>query len=232
MAFSAKTIEFLMENRLRNSKEWYDNHKAQYREYVLEPLQQLSAALGPELLKIDPMLTIDPTVGRTISRIRRDTRFSKDKSLYRENMWIIFKRGRMYGTEVPGIYFELGPEGFEYGGGFYDASPQYMETLRRLVLEGGKEFQQANKALELQERIRITGEVYKRPHYPQKEENLRTWLERRKICFTAQSTDFDLLFSDGLADFLKKDFGGFAPIYHFLLYVSEQNRNPVPVGTA
>ncbi len=217
MALSKKTIDFLMENRLRDSKAWFDEHRQIYRETVLEPLQQLVGRLGPTMLEIDPQLTVDPSVGKTISRIRRDTRFSKDKSLYRENMWIIFKRGPMYGTEVPGLYLDFGPDGFEYGGGFYDASPRYMEALRRLVLENGEEFQQAQEALESQQRFRVTGDCYKRPRYPDKPENQRNWLERRKICVNAESVDFDLLFSDSFADFLAEEFRRFAPIYKFLL---------------
>ena len=67
------------------------------------------------MLQIDPYLATEPRVDKTICRIRRDTVRSHDKTLYRDTMWIIFKRGKMHGAEVPGIYFEITPWGFQYG---------------------------------------------------------------------------------------------------------------------
>lgn len=224
MPLSGKTIEFLMENRLCNSKAWFEEHRMEYQNVVLEPLKELSGRLGPAMLKIDDQLTTEPAVGKTISRIRRDTRFSKDKSLYRENLWIIFKRGAMYGTEVPGLYFEFSPNGFEYGVGFYAASPSYMETLRKAVIENTEEFRLAQKVLQSYHAFQVTGDVYKRPHYLDKPQTLRNWLERRNICITAESVDFDLLFSDHLAPFLEQEFQKASPIYRFLLYVAQRKR--------
>ena len=63
MALSKKTIDFLIENRLRDSKAWFDEHRQIYRETVLEPLQQLVGRLGSTMLEIDPQLTVDPSVG-------------------------------------------------------------------------------------------------------------------------------------------------------------------------
>ena len=89
----------------------------------------------PGNVEIDGEFITEPRVDKTISRIWRDTRYTHDPSLYRENMWIIFKRGRMHTTEFPGIYFEITPDGFGYGCGFYHASTSYMNTLRKSILE-------------------------------------------------------------------------------------------------
>ena len=217
MPFSPKTLDFLFENRLHDSRDWFLEHRGDYQRLVLEPLQELAAALAPGMLELDDQLTTDPRVDRTICRIRRDTRFSHDKSLYRDNMWIIFKRGRMHGTQAPGLYFEINGRGFEYGCGFYDASASYMERLRRMALQGAGGFPSAKRAYERQGIYRMEGTCYKRPHYPQQPPALREWLERRNISFVAESGDFDLLFSDRLADKLTGDFRLLRPIYRFLL---------------
>ena len=67
----------------------------------------------------------------------------------------------------------------------------------------------------------MEGERYKHPHYPQRPEEERQWLEQRGISFVAESSDFNLLFSDRLSQKLKKDFRVLAPIYHFLLHTSQ-----------
>ena len=224
MAFSAGTLDFLFENRLNNSRAWFEAHKEDYRRLVLAPLQELVRALTPCVLEIDGELATEPRVDRTICRIRRDTRFSHDKSLYRDNMWIIFKRGRMHGTEMPGLYFEISERGFEYGCGYYAASASYMSAYRSLILAGDAAFERARRAFEHQKVYALTGGCYKRPHYPDQPEQLRAWLERRQICFTAQSADFPLLFSQGLADKLAEDFRLLAPIYRFLLRAAQVER--------
>lgn len=225
MPFSNTTLDFLFENRLQNSKAWFDQHKPDYTRYVLEPLQELVKLLTPCMLELDDLLTTDPRVDKTISRIRRDTRFSKDKFLYRDNMWVVFKRGKMHGTVVPGFYFELFSNGtFGYGCGFYHASPEYMDTMRSLILENDKSFFKASQAYREQAVFHMEGDCYKRPRYPDAPAAFQGWLQRKNICFCAESSDTELLFSPQLRNKLAEDFKLLAPIYQFLLATAEKQR--------
>ncbi len=228
MPFSAKTLDFLFENRLQDSREWFLDHKEVYQAVLIEPMKELVQALTPVMMEIDGQLTTEPRVDKTISRLRRDTRYSHDKSLYRDTMWIIFKRGKMHGTEVPGIYFEITCDGFNYGCGFYHASAGYMNTMRKLILQGDPAFEKAQAAYLSQKLFQIEGERYKRPHYPHQPEETRQWLERRGLSFIAESNDFELLFSDRLSHKLEKDFRRLAPIYRFLLHTSQVERQTNP----
>ena len=67
----------------------------------------------------------------------------------------------------------------------------------------------------------LEGECYKRPHYKEKPEEMRNWLERRNICASADSADFDLLFSDRLAETLRQGFLAVAPLYDFFLHTAQ-----------
>lgn len=224
--FSAKTLAFLEENHIRDSRVWFGEHKKEYRSYVLEPLRELVTALTPVMLELDGQFVVEPRVDKTICRIWRDTRFSHDPSLYRESMWVIFKRDKMHATNYPGAYFELSGDGFNYGCGFYNASTGYMSQLRSMVLAGDPDFLKAQKFFASQSLFHMEGECYKRPRYAEQPESLRQWLERRNLCFVAESTDFELLFSDQLAQKLETDFRALRPVYRFLLRVAveEQKR--------
>ena len=83
MPFSAKTLDFIFENRLHDSRQWFNEHKPEYRALVVEPFARLVSDLAPDMLEIDGQFVTDPRVGRTICRIWRDTRYTKDPSLYR-----------------------------------------------------------------------------------------------------------------------------------------------------
>ncbi|MFR1591779.1 MAG: DUF2461 family protein, partial [Ruminococcus sp.] len=132
----------------------------------------------------------------------------------------IFKRGKMHGTEVPGFYFEITCDGFNYGCGFYHASTNFMDTMRQQILENRSAFREALSAFAAQTTFTIEGDCYKRPHFPDAAPELQNWLERRNICFIAESDDAKLLFSRDLADVLAVDFLKLRSIYDFLLHVS------------
>jgi uncharacterized protein (DUF2461 family) len=73
--FTQDTIDFLYRLRENNNKQWMDEHRDEYKEYVFKPFRQLAAEMGPMMLTIDPGLDIRPH--RMVSRINRDIRFSK-----------------------------------------------------------------------------------------------------------------------------------------------------------
>ena len=218
--FTQKTLEFLAENRRRNSREWFHEHHSEYRAFVMEPLIRLVDYLAPQALAIDEKIVALPRVDKTICRIWRDTRYSHDKSLYRENMWIIFRRFRMHEPGWPGLYFELSPEGFSYGCGFYRAVPGFMEVVREMILQGDPLAANALKAFEGQTLFELHGEQMKRPRFSDQPQNLRNWLNRRNLSVTAESADLSLLFSPSLAEQVRQGYEKLAPIYAFLLEAS------------
>ena len=224
--FTPQTLEFLFENRLNDSRTWFLEHHRQYEQLVLRPLRDLSQALSPAALAIDPEVVSQPQVGKTISRIRRDTRFSKDKSLYRDNMWIIFKRDKMHSAEVPGLYFEM-DEGFELSAdGFYHCPTTVMNAVREMVSQNSTSYQKAQNALRRQKVFHLEGECYKRPRFLDQPEDKRQWLERRNLCLVAASDDAQLLFSDRLADTVAEHLSLLKPVYHFLLEACQKAQQP------
>lgn len=74
MPFTEETLEFLVMNKLSDSREWFHAHHDEYERLVVEPLAELVCALTPAMAEIDPNIICVPKVGKTISRIWRDTR--------------------------------------------------------------------------------------------------------------------------------------------------------------
>jgi uncharacterized protein (TIGR02453 family) len=215
MPFTQAAIDFLTENRLHDSREWYAENKGRYKAVLLEPLTELVARLAPSMLKIDPQLITEPRVDRTISRIYRDTRFSKDKSLYRDNMWVVFMREKKLYEGPPAFYFDMGPRGFSYGMGYYQASSDAMNAIREMALREEPPFKKADKAYRAQSLFIMDGDVYKRSKHPNATERQREWLDRKTLSFNRASDDFSLLFSEELPDTLLEGYRTLAPIYEY-----------------
>ncbi len=223
MAITQKTLDFLFENRMQNSKTWFEEHKPQFNEYVISPLAELTTKLAPTMRALDEKLICEPKVGKCISRIYRDVRFSKDKSLYRDVMWIVFIRDKKLNSGLPGFFLEVSPTSFCYGCGYYSAEKNSMEKIRSLILAEDSDFTKALSAYENQSVFSVDGDMYKKSKYPDKADKLKSWLDRKSICFINRSTDFNRLFSEDFADSLASDFMLLEPIYKFLLKAEGQD---------
>ncbi|MDY3989555.1 MAG: DUF2461 domain-containing protein [Massilioclostridium sp.] len=230
MPISAKTLDFLFENKLNNSKEWYHAHKKEYTELVLRPLAELVVKLKPTMLELDPDLIVEPRVTRSISRIYRDTRFSKDKSLYRDNMWLIFIRDKKLYEGPPGFYVDISPRGLSYGMGYYQASADAMRCYREMILGREPAFLKALEAYEGQKVFSLTGDLYKRSKAPDEPERIRSWVDRKSVDFDCTTTDFNLMFSENLDQVVAQHFRLLKPVYEFLMAV-ETRRDHTPPGS-
>ena len=222
MRFSEKSIEFLAENYMNNSKEWFNEHKSDYEKYVKQPFAYLIEYLSPVMAEIDGDINCSL---RSISRIYKDTRFSKGGSIFRDSLWISLRRRRERFQCVPEFYFYAGVNGFGWGCGYYQASAQSMESIRSLILKGDKSFKSAEKAFESLEGYELWGESYKRNHFHEQSEKLCKWLNKKTICVSADREEPELLFSDGLAEMLKSEFIKLKPVYDFYIKAEEDRRS-------
>lgn len=219
--FTADALRFLFENKMHDSKEWYDAHKSEYKKLVYEPFTELVKELAPVMTEIDGSIITTPS--KLISRVRRDTRFTKDKSLYRDNVWIVFLRDKSRMSTSPCFWFELGQTGSSYGVGYYGAQTASMAAMREMITERHPAFMAALDAYEHQDEFTIGGETYKRSKFPDQPENLRQWLDRKNIYFQSVQNDFRLAFSSELPEVLKRGYLKLKPIYDFFLAIEGRN---------
>lgn len=217
MALTENSIRFLDENHRRNSRDWFVKHKADYEKQVKGPMLELAGALVPTLVEIDPLLILDPR--RAVCRIYRDTRFTRDKTMFKRASWFVFQRSR--GMTHPVWFFEFTPDFHHYGCGYYSTPPRIMERVRQLVLAGDRRYVEAQQALDALPGFSLEGERYKRPHYPDAPEKQRDWLERRSITALHYSEDTRRLFAKDLASKLAEAFRKLAPVYTFLIHAHE-----------
>lgn len=213
---SAKLLDFLFENRLNDSKEWFNEHKEDYKEYVEKPVRELAETLLPVITGIDSKID-----KMHVSRIYRDARFCKGKSIFRENMWCSYSRVKDLYKSLPAFYFDISANGFEYGCGFYAASTECMNALREMILSDSPLFTEAEEVFRKQRTFELYGDKFKRERYPEESEEKRDWLNRKTVGLSAHTTDWELIFSDKLSAKVARDFKKIAPVYRFILQAGE-----------
>lgn len=140
--FSQAGLTFLQQLQQNNNKIWFDEHRPIYDEHLLLPFRLLVSELGEAMCLIDNAFEIRPAIGKTLSRIHRDTRFSQDKSKYRSRFWLTFKRPSADWKEAPAYFFELSSDSYRFGMGYYCATKSSMDSFRQEILQDSQAFLQ------------------------------------------------------------------------------------------
>lgn len=160
--FSQEALDFLNDIRFNNNQTFYEANKARYERYVKQPMRELSDELAPVVQLIDPKLDTRP--GRTMSRIRRDTRYTKDKSPFRDHAWLGWRypgEGRGEGFHM---YWGFGPDWLGWGCGCYYTDKPLMDALRLHIRRESDDVRRCLKALD--GRFEPYGEDYKKLAVP------------------------------------------------------------------
>ncbi|MFO1034480.1 MAG: DUF2461 domain-containing protein [Hyphomicrobiales bacterium] len=133
--FPPETFAFLKGLAKTNSKEWFEQHRADYELYDLAPAKAFVEALGPRLKKIAKDAQAEARVNGSIFRINRDVRFSKDKRPYKTTLDMWFWQGAQRSWENTGFYVRLRPDGFLAGAGLFEFTPEQLKRYRAAVLD-------------------------------------------------------------------------------------------------
>ena len=225
--FSPKAFRFLKDIKAHNDKTWFKAHRSDYEQYLLQPLRDLVTDLGDFMLGIDLSFEVARAVNKTISRIYRDTRFSKDKSPSRDCMWVTFNRsGKDWARWSAGYFLEINATWYRYGLGFYDAAPDIMAQFRTQLATEPEKFLKAIAWLDKQDTFTLEGEQYKRPKGADKSEPIRTWYNHKSFYLCCNRKLDKAIRSEQLVDDLMTGFGTTAPLYHFLLDTIARTRQP------
>lgn len=214
-----KDLWLLSEVRFQNSKAFYEEKKPQIKEKILNPIADLITDLSEDFLKLDPMILTNPK--KMISRVRRDTRFSKDKMMYRENLWFCFMRPKTTWPVIPAMWFEIEPDGYTYGVGCWGQTPGWMEQFRRHLLAQPQRFREAYETL-CKAGFTLDGEDYKKAKPGDPPEDLAPCYQKRYISFLTKNPDLQELKSPELPDCLRDKYRKAQAMYYFLADVSEQ----------
>ncbi|MFC2038687.1 DUF2461 domain-containing protein [Chloroflexota bacterium] len=214
--FMPETLDFLRNLSLNNNKAWFEDHRQDYQNYLMDPLRNLVMDLHEPMLTIDGYFDTLPKVNHTISRIHRDTRFARDKSPYKTTMWITFKRPNKDWKDAPGYFFEIAPDSYRYGMGFYSASPDTMSRFREMIDENPGEFMEAVAFYPKQQVFVIEGDKYKRVLDINKPEEIQEWYQRKNLYLVCNRKTDDRLLSRELIDDLVAGFRLIAPFYNYM----------------
>ena len=156
--FAPASVEFLWGICLNNERGWFLEHKHEYREFVEKPIKALGGEVFEELAEAYPELSWKLHV----CRIYRDARRLHGRGPYKDHMWFTIERPHERFEAVPALYFEIAPNYYSYGCGFWEAGPEIMAKHRARIERNPQELERLAHKLE-KSRFVLGGEQYKRP---------------------------------------------------------------------
>ncbi len=211
--FTPDTYMFLMEIGFNNEKSFYYANKERYYASVKQPLERLAMELEPVMRDIDPEFNLRPT--SVISRIYRDTRYTKNKLPYRDHAWLGYKYEGNRVSESFSMYFEIDTQGYGYGMGMYGGNPELMGALRSRAYADSQGFLALAEAPALS-RYRVEGDAYKRDHMPDAQEALKPYLNRKGLSWCFYSNELSRTMQPELADEVINAMRELAPMYRYV----------------
>ena len=137
-AFRPAALTFLRQLKRHNDREWFTANRPTFDDELLGPMRLFVEEMDVRLATMAPEIHGSPK--RSIFRIYRDTRFSKDKSPYKTHLgcWFTHTRaGHGVGTEThgagAGFYCHFEPGASLVAGGIWMPPRPSLAAIRERI---------------------------------------------------------------------------------------------------
>ncbi|MCL2364647.1 MAG: DUF2461 domain-containing protein [Defluviitaleaceae bacterium] len=212
--FSQETIDFMYSIRLNNNREWFEAHKEDYKRDFQAPMK----ALGLEVYDRIKAEFGDRGFVHKLSRIYKDARRVRDGNLYRDHLWFSVERPPMGEEESSGVltfWFDIGPEEWSYGLGYYAAKAATMDKLRKYIDAQPKKLEKLIDQLAKQSEFVLEGPEYARQKTAPTPKT-QTWYNKKSFSLIHIGDVNDALFKPEFADRLVNGYKFLMPFYDYI----------------
>ena len=205
--FTPETMDFLWGIRMNNNRDWFTQHKGDYVRTLYEPMKELGQAVFQPFLERPGNLL-------KVSRIYRDARMHPPTP-YKESLWLCIRRDVDWWAENPCLYFELNPEGANYGFFYWKPRTSMLEDFRRNISAKPDDFLKLISDTEAAAGQPVTAECYKRPKPTDNPALIPYFAWKGQIGCTREIAPGDRLFGSQLEEEVSGFFEALTPLYEY-----------------
>ncbi len=157
--FTRDTFRFLEEVAGNNDRAWFDENKPRYERFVKVPALRLIQDVAPHLKDVSPHFEATP---RSLFRIYRDVRFTKDKSPFKTHIGIQFRHDRGRDVHAPGYYFHLEPRQVFLALGLWRPDGKALRAIRECIVEDPAAWKRASRGRRFTAAFELEGDKLQR----------------------------------------------------------------------
>jgi uncharacterized protein (TIGR02453 family) len=152
--FPPEAMQFFRGLARNNNRDWFLPRKEIFEEKVKQPMRELVEVVNAGMKGYALEHVTEPD--KAIYRFYRDTRFSKDKTPYKDRIAATFPRRGLSRHEGASYYFAVSNKEVAIGGGVYMPMPETLQAIRQRIAEHPGEFRRLISAKAAQ---RLYGEM-------------------------------------------------------------------------
>ena len=212
--FTDETVDFMWGIRLNNRRDWFEAHKEEYRACFQRPMQELAGEVYDFLRERYPR---ERTLTCKVSRIYKDARRLRGQGPYRDHLWFSIQQPAEQWSAAPCFWFQLGPEVWSYGLGYYSAKPVTMARLRARMDARPKEMEKLTRALSRRKELALDGEEYTKPRSQPASALLEPWYRKKNFTIYHEEKLSDPVFSREIVGILEEAFTFLMPFYQYFV---------------
>src|SRR5688572_3049764 len=222
--FGPAALEYLRGLAANNTRPWFEAHREAYDRDLRAPLLELVDEIDARLGQVAPEIVGDRK--RSVFRIHRDVRFSKDKRPYKTNAacWFYHRdvgRAGTAGGHVhggAGFYFQLEPGNSMVGAGLWMPPREELAAIRERVAERHGELARIVGAAPFRKRfgaLDAESVLTRVPRGWPADHPAADWLRYQSFTAGRALTDDEVL-APRLAERLARDFALLLPLVRWL----------------
>ena len=220
--FTSESLEFFRGLARHNAKPWFEAHREDYERSVKQPMAGLVEEMDLRLAAFAPEIVGDPK--RSVFRIYRDIRFSKDKSPYKTNAGCWFfhglgssKVGREAHGGGAGFYFHLQPGASFAAGGCWMPPRPALLRIRAAIDRDPRGFQRMATAPALKKLGGLSEEeaLQRVPHGYDADHPAGQWLKLTSFTVDRPLSDAQVT-GPRLTAILEREFKAITPLVRWL----------------
>lgn len=219
--FSQDTIQFFLDIRFHNEVSYYHENKHRF-EKVKTEFAKLIQSLAPSMTLVDEQMDFRP--GKALARLRRDVRFSKDKTPYRDHLWFLLRRAGEERDGSPMFWFELAIEKATLGVGVWGESKPYYDMLRKEIQKNAKPLEKILDGIE-SKGYNIYGNRLKRISIPAGiTRNVEEAYRAKSLYISKDISPYSLVFKPALLDYLIAEYQNLFDFYKYARTITDKVR--------
>jgi uncharacterized protein (TIGR02453 family) len=216
--FPGEFISFFEKLKKNNSKQWFESNRKDYEKYILHPSREFVIEMGKKLRRIAPEINAIPQINKSLFKINKDVRFSKDKSPYKTYMGIWLWEGNRKRMESSGFYLHVEDKILFIGAGIKMFPPRVLDRYRQAVVDSklGVELEKAVKKVSDQGYL-VTGKHYKKvPRGYEADHPNAQFLLYNGLTARVEEKVPDAFFSDAIIDYAYSHYRNMLPLHRWL----------------
>ena len=137
--FSKKTLPFLKAIKKNNNKEWFEAHRSEYEELILNPSRAFVSEMGEHLQALEPTINFSPKINKSLYRIYRDTRrMGANKTPIKHRIGFIFWQGNNKRMQSSSFYMHFSPDELYVATGVRWFEKPMLDAYREYILDDVK----------------------------------------------------------------------------------------------